>query len=123
MDVIIMGPPGVGKGTQATDLAAYMGVPHVATGDLFRDAAQRGTLLGREARGYMDRGELVPDELTIAILLDRLKQGDAIKGALLDGFPRTVPQAQALDQALGERGRALRRALYLTAPRRVLVDR
>ena len=123
MDVIIMGPPGVGKGTQATDLAAYMQVPHIATGDLFRDAAGRGTLLGRKAQGYMERGELVPDELTIAILLDRLKQSDAIKGALLDGFPRTVPQAQALDQALGERGRALARALYMTAPREVLVDR
>jgi adenylate kinase len=123
MDVIIMGPPGVGKGTQATDLAAYMGVPHIATGDLFRDAAARGTLLGRKAQGYMERGELVPDELTIALLLDRLKQSDAIKGALLDGFPRTVPQAQALDAALGERGRALGRALYLTAPRDVLIDR
>jgi adenylate kinase len=123
MDVIIMGPPGVGKGTQATDLAVYMGVPHIATGDLFRDAAQRGTLLGRKAQGYMERGELVPDELTIAILLDRLKQSDAIKGALLDGFPRTVPQAQALDEALGERGRAVGRALYLTAPRQVLVNR
>ena len=123
MDVIIMGPPGVGKGTQATDLAAYMGVPHVATGDLFRDAARRGTPLGRKAQGYMERGELVPDELTIALLLDRLKQNDASAGALLDGFPRTVPQAQALDAALSERGRAVGRALYLTAPRDVLIDR
>jgi adenylate kinase len=123
MDVIIMGPPGVGKGTQATDLAAYMGVPHIATGDLFRDAARRGTLLGRRAQGYMERGELVPDELTIALLLDRLKQSDAIQGALLDGFPRTVPQAEALDQALAARGRAVGRALYLMAPRDVLIDR
>jgi adenylate kinase len=123
MDVIIMGPPGVGKGTQATDLAAYMGVPHIATGDLFRDAAQQGTPLGRQAQGYMERGELVPDELTIALLLDRLKQSDATKGALLDGFPRTVPQAEALDAALAERGRAVGRALYLTAPREVLIDR
>jgi adenylate kinase len=123
MDVIIMGPPGVGKGTQATDLAAYMGVPHIATGDLFRDAAQRGTPLGREAQGYMQRGELVPDTLTIALLLDRLNESDATTGALLDGFPRTLPQAEALDQALGERGRAVGRVLYLTAPREVLVDR
>jgi adenylate kinase len=123
MDVIIMGPPGVGKGTQANDLAAYMGAPHIATGDLFRDAARRGTLLGRKAQGYMERGELVPDELTIALLLDRLKHSDANNGALLDGFPRTVPQAEALDTALRERGRHVRRALYLTAPREVLVDR
>ncbi|HEY7067894.1 MAG TPA: adenylate kinase [Chloroflexota bacterium] len=124
MDVIIMGPPGVGKGTQATDLAAYMGVPHIATGDLFRDAAQRGTLLGRKAQGYMERGELVPDELTIALLLDRLKQRDAANGALLDGFPRTVPQAQALDEALAERGgRRVGLALHLIAPREILINR
>jgi len=124
MDVIIMGPPGVGKGTQATDLAAHMGVPHIATGDLFRDAARRGTLLGRKAQGYMERGELVPDELTIALLLDRLKQRDAASGALLDGFPRTVPQAEALDEALAERGgRLVGVALNLIAPREVLVNR
>lgn len=123
MDVIIMGPPGVGKGTQATDLAAHMGVPHIATGDLFRDAAQRGTPLGLQAQGYMQRGELVPDALTIALLLDRLNESDAAAGALLDGFPRTLPQAEALDAALADRGRAVGRALYLTAPRDVLVDR
>ncbi|HLH23397.1 MAG TPA: adenylate kinase [Chloroflexota bacterium] len=123
MDAIIMGPPGVGKGTQATDLAAHMGVPHIATGDLFRDAAQRGTPLGREAQGYMERGELVPDALTIALLLDRLNESDAATGALLDGFPRTLAQAEALDQALAERGRFVGRALYLTAPRAVLVER
>ncbi len=118
-----MGPPGVGKGTQATDLAAHMGVPHIATGDLFRDAAQRGTPLGLQAQGYMQRGELVPDALTIALLLDRLNESDAAAGALLDGFPRTLPQAEALDAALADRGRAVGRALYLTAPRDVLVDR
>jgi len=123
MDVIIMGPPGVGKGTQATDLAAYMGVPHIATGDLFRDASRHGSPLGRKAQSYMERGELVPDELTIALLLDRLKQPDAMGGALLDGFPRTVPQAEALDRSLPARGRAGGRALYLRAPRDVLIDR
>ena len=123
MDTIIMGPPGAGKGTQATDLAAYLGVPHIGTGDLFRDAAQRGTLLGRKAQGYMQRGELVPDELTIALLLDRLKQRDASRGALLDGFPRTLTQAEALDQALSERGRRVSAALYLNVPRERLITR
>ena len=123
MDTIIMGPPGAGKGTQAMDLAAYLEVPHIGTGDLFRDAAHRGTLLGRKAQGYMQRGDLVPDELTIALLLDRLKQRDASKGALLDGFPRTLPQAEALDQALGERRRRVSAALYLKVPREKLITR
>jgi adenylate kinase len=123
MDTIIMGPPGAGKGTQATELAGHLGVPHIGTGDLFRDAAQRGTLLGHKAQGYMQRGELVPDELTIALLLDRLKQRDAANGALLDGFPRTLPQAQALDEALAERGRHVSTALYLNVPRERLITR
>lgn len=124
MDVIIMGAPGAGKGTQATGLATYMGAPHIATGDLFRDALKRGTLLGRRAQSYMERGELVPDELTIAMLLERLTQADAAGGALLDGFPRTLAQAEALDVALEERGgRFVRRALYLKVPREVLLDR
>ncbi len=123
MDAIIMGPPGAGKGTQAGELVAYTGMLHVATGALFRDAGQRGTLLGRQAQRYMERGELVPDELTIALLLDRLKQTDAAKGALLDGFPRTVAQAEALDAALGERGRRVGVALNVTVPRPTLVAR
>ncbi len=123
MDAIIMGPPGAGKGTQATELAAFMGVPHVATGDIFREAAQRGTPLGRQAQGYMQRGELVPDELTIALLLDRLEEPDAAQGALLDGFPRTLAQAEALDAALAERGRRVGAALYLSVPRATLISR
>jgi adenylate kinase len=123
MDAVIMGPPGAGKGTQAATLAAHLGIAHIATGDLFREAAQRGTLLGRKAQSYMERGELVPDELTIAILLERLKQPDAAKGALLDGFPRTLAQAQALDKALAERGRNVGVVLYLNVPRDTLIAR
>ncbi len=123
MDAVIMGPPGAGKGTQAATLAAHLGIAHIATGDLFREAAQRGTLLGRKAQSYMERGELVPDELTIAILLERLKQPDAANGALLDGFPRTLAQAQALDKALAERGRSVGVVLYLNVPRDTLIAR
>ena len=123
MDVIIMGPPGAGKGTQAIALAEHMGVPHIATGDLFRDAVRRGTSLGLQAKGFMERGELVPDSLTIALLLDRLYDADAAAGALLDGFPRTVAQAEALDVALGERGRRVGRVVDLIVPRDTLIDR
>jgi adenylate kinase len=123
MDIVILGPPGVGKGTQATAIATEFGLAHVATGDLFRDAARRNTMLGRQAREYMDRGELVPDHLTVAMLLERLSQKDAAHGALLDGFPRTVAQAEALDEALATKGRQVGKALYLTAPRETLLNR
>jgi adenylate kinase len=103
--VIFLGPPGAGKGTQAVRLAQELGVPHVATGDMLREAAQRGTRLGLEARHYMDRGALVPDEVVIGLADERLGQADAARGWVLDGFPRTVPQAEALDSLL--RGRAL----------------
>jgi adenylate kinase len=102
--VIFLGPPGAGKGTQASRLAREVGVPHVATGDMLREAAQNGTRLGLEAKQYMDRGALVPDEVVIGLAGERLGQADAARGWVLDGFPRTVPQAEALDSLLARRG-------------------
>ncbi|MER3417597.1 MAG: adenylate kinase, partial [Chloroflexota bacterium] len=98
--IVLLGPPGAGKGTQAARLAADLGLAHVATGDLFRANVAAGTELGRLARDYMDRGELVPDAITLRMLFDRLAEPDAAAGAVLDGFPRTRAQAEALDRAL-----------------------
>ena len=103
MRVAFLGPPGAGKGTQARDLAREWNVPHVATGDMLREAAAAGTPLGREAKGYMDRGALVPDDVIIRMIAERLAKPDARSGFLLDGFPRTIPQAQALDQIVSGR--------------------
>ena len=98
MKIIMLGAPGAGKGTQAKMIADKYGVPHISTGDIFRANIKNGTELGKEAKGYMDKGLLVPDELTVRLLLDRVAQDDCSKGFILDGFPRTVPQAEALDQ-------------------------
>src|SRR5215471_1418351 len=95
--VLLLGAPGAGKGTQARFLAEMLGVPHVASGDLLREHRQLGTSLGQAARGYMDRGDLVPDALVVDMIVDRLDQPDATRGALLDGFPRTTGQARALE--------------------------
>lgn len=103
MHLILLGPPGAGKGTQAAQLARSTGLVHVATGDMFRENVRGGTELGVLAKQYMDKGELVPDEVTIRMLLERLDRPDATAGAMLDGFPRNVEQAEALDRALGER--------------------
>jgi adenylate kinase len=113
--LVILGPPGTGKGTQATVVADKLGLVHISSGDMFREAAQRGTEFGLQAKGYMDRGNLVPDELTIAMLKERIQQPDAQKGAIFDGFPRTEQQAQALDEALGLHDREVARALLITA--------
>ena len=121
--VVLLGAPGAGKGTQAPLLAERLGVPHVATGDLFRSAVRDGTAIGLEAAGYMERGELVPDEITIRMLLERLRQPDAADGAILDGFPRNRRQAEALDAALAERGGRVERAITLEVPADDLVRR
>jgi adenylate kinase len=111
MRMVLMGPPGAGKGTQGKRLAAEFGGAHIATGDLFRDNAERQTELGRVAQEYMDRGELVPDDIVIAMVTERLTEPDATEDFVLDGFPRTVPQAEALDRRLVELGLPLQAAL------------
>jgi adenylate kinase len=119
----LLGPVGAGKGTQARRIATKYGVPHIASGDLLRAHRARDTDLGRQAKAYMDRGALVPDELVITMIVDRMRQSDANHGVLLDGFPRTLTQAQALDKELEEEGRVLKVALYLEVPFAILVER
>ena len=121
--LVMLGAPGAGKGTQAHILARHLGLPRVATGDLFRAALRDGTPLGVAAKGYMDRGELVPDEITINMLLERLGAADAARGAILDGFPRTRAQAEALDRALDERTAAVEAALLVDVPAEDLLAR
>ncbi|MGK5742853.1 adenylate kinase [Micromonospora sp. URMC 103] len=107
MRLVLVGPPGAGKGTQAEFIAAHLAVPKISTGDIFRSNVSQGTPLGVEAKRYMDAGELVPDEVTINMVRDRLAEPDASEGFLLDGFPRTTPQAAALDKLLADLGTAL----------------
>lgn len=121
--ILLVGAVGAGKGTQAGILSEQLGLPHVASGNLFREALRDGTELGEEARDYMQRGELVPDELTIAMVMERLAQDDACDGAILDGFPRTVRQAQALDETLAEQDEAIDRVVYIEVPAEELVRR
>lgn len=123
MNVILLGPPGAGKGTQSKRLQTVVKLPHVASGDLFRAMAREDTQLAREVRSYMDRGEYVPDDLTIKLVLARLREPDAQAGFLLDGFPRTIAQARALDQQLSAEAQELSVVLYITAPVETLVRR
>lgn len=123
MRVLIVGPQGAGKGTQAALLAENLKIPHISTGDIFRANATAGTDLGVLAKKYMDSGELVPDEVTSAMVAARLAEPDAEGGFLLDGFPRTVPQAKWLADLLHERGQELGAVLLLEAPDNVLLDR
>ena len=121
--IIFLGPPGAGKGTQARGLAAESGVPQVATGDMLREAAAAGTPLGREAKRYMDSGALVPDEVVIGLVDERLAQPDAANGYVLDGYPRTVAQAEALDALLHRRGQDLDRVIFFDVSRDELLRR
>ncbi|MDO4942802.1 MAG: adenylate kinase [Lachnospiraceae bacterium] len=102
MKIIMLGAPGAGKGTQAKMIAEKYGIPHISTGDIFRANIKNGTELGKKAKNYMDQGLLVPDELVVDLVVDRVQKDDCAKGYILDGFPRTIPQAEALDAALGE---------------------
>lgn len=123
MNVILLGAPGAGKGTQAAALRARLDVPHVSTGDLFRENVGKGTELGLLAKSYMDKGDLVPDDVTIRMVADRLGQPDCARGVLLDGFPRTVDQARALDGILSDLTRKLDRVLYLNVRDEELIKR
>jgi adenylate kinase len=122
LNLILLGPPGAGKGTQAERLQSELPLTYVATGDILRQAVADGTDLGREAKAYMDRGELVPDDVIIGVILERMAESDG-DGVLLDGFPRTVAQAEALDTALAERDRELSAVLLIDVPEEDLVRR
>ena len=123
MNVILMGPPGAGKGTQAEIIKVAYPIPHISTGDMFREAVQNETPLGKEAKKYMDEGKLVPDEVTIGIVEERLAQDDCNQGFLLDGFPRTTKQAEALDEVLERLDKKIDAAINITVPNEVLVRR
>jgi len=123
MYIIMLGAPGAGKGTQADILSQEAGLPHIASGDLFRQALEEKTEVGLLAKSYMDKGELVPDEITIKMILERIKQPNCASGCLFDGFPRTLHQAKALDKALGKQGKSIDKAIYIAVPNDELVKR
>lgn len=121
--LILLGPPGAGKGTQARQLVDRYGIPQISTGDMLREAVAQGTPLGKQAQGCMDRGELVADDVIIGLVGERLERDDARQGFLFDGFPRTIPQAEALDGLLSKMGRRLTRVVLLEVPAEVVVER
>jgi adenylate kinase len=121
--IVLLGAPGAGKGTQAVKLAEALGIPHVSSGDLFRENLRQETELGLLAKSYMDRGDLVPDDVTIAMVMDRLSQKDCVSGAILDGFPRTLAQAQALDVALAAQDERIAQAPYIQVSEETLLAR
>ena len=123
MYIVMLGAPGAGKGTQADILSQEMNLPHIASGDLFRQALEKRTDVGLSAKGYMDKGELVPDEITTKMILERIDQPDCASGCLFDGFPRTLQQAKVLDRALKEQGKSIDRAIYIEVPNKELVKR
>ncbi|PRW63137.1 adenylate kinase [Actinopolyspora mortivallis] len=121
--LVLVGPPGAGKGTQAAVLSEHLAVPHISSGDLFRENIDNATPLGKEAKSYLDAGELVPDEVTNEMVRQRLKAADAAEGFLLDGFPRTTPQADVLNGILAENGMELSAVVQFEVPREELVRR
>ncbi len=123
MKIIMLGAPGAGKGTQAKQIAGKYGIPHISTGDIFRANIKNGTELGKKAKEYMDQGQLVPDELTCDLVMDRIAEDDCKNGFVLDGFPRTIPQAEALDAALTKTGQAMDYAIDVDVPDENIVNR
>ena len=123
MKIIMLGAPGAGKGTQAKKIAAKYGIPHISTGDIFRANIKEGTELGKKAKTYMDQGLLVPDELVVDLVVDRLHQDDCKKGYVLDGFPRTIPQAESLDAALEKTGEKMEYAIDVNVPDENIINR
>lgn len=123
MNIILMGLPGAGKGTQASEIVKKFPIPHISTGDMFRKAIKDETDLGKEAKSYMDRGELVPDEVTVGIVKDRISEDDAKKGFLLDGFPRTIEQAEALSNIMKELDREIDAVINIELPEEELMNR
>jgi len=123
MNIVLMGLPGAGKGTQADKIVEKYEIPHISTGDMFRAAIKNQTALGLEAKSFMDQGALVPDEVTIGIVRERLSQADCANGFLLDGFPRTVPQAEALDTTLAELGKSVEHVINIQVEQEELIKR
>ena len=123
MKIIMLGAPGAGKGTQAKKIAAKYEIPHISTGDIFRANIKNGTELGKKAKTYMDQGLLVPDELVVDLVVDRVNQDDCANGYVLDGFPRTIPQAEALTKALGDLGQKVDFAIDVNVPDENIVKR
>lgn len=123
MKLVLLGPPGAGKGTQATGIAEKYAIPHISTGDIFRYNIKNETELGREVKSYLDQGALVPDTLTVRIVKDRLNQADCANGFLLDGFPRTIAQAEELDESLSEQNETLDAVINIDVQKEVLITR
>ena len=123
MKIVMLGAPGAGKGTQAIKIADKYDIPHISTGDIFRANIKGGTELGQKAKSYIDKGELVPDEVTIGMLLDRIAQDDCKNGYVLDGFPRTIPQAESLTEALKSQGDKIDFALNIDVPDEAIIER
>ena len=123
MRIIMLGAPGAGKGTQAKKIAEKYSIPHISTGDIFRANIKNNTELGQKAKTYMDKGELVPDELVVDLIMDRFKEADCANGYVLDGFPRTIPQAEALDKALSANGESVDYAVNVEVPDENIINR